>query len=196
MAASVSDACTGRPILCELWPGNTTDVKTLVPVVTRLPKRFTVANVCIVADPGMISRQTIGAIEAQGWFYILGTRMRTVEVRDQVVSPGDRYQLVRAKGERATDGANADTSRASFPRVSPQPSFPPGNGQTYGGIFCTLPTRRRQFLPALRKVPASLRDVPRRIHGRLCIPEKGNPPFHCPCLLLRQSCAQRSNQTQ
>ncbi len=26
----------GRPICCELWPGNTTDVTTLVPVVDRL----------------------------------------------------------------------------------------------------------------------------------------------------------------
>ena len=30
----------GNPILCELWPGNTTDVKTLLPVVDRLKKRF------------------------------------------------------------------------------------------------------------------------------------------------------------
>jgi transposase len=30
----------GRPICCELWPGNTTDVKTLIPVVDRLRSRF------------------------------------------------------------------------------------------------------------------------------------------------------------
>jgi len=94
----------GRPILCELWPGNTTDVKTLVPIVTRLQKRFAVANVCIVADRGMISRQTIGEIEAQGWFYILGARMRTtLEVRDEVLGRGGRYQLVHAKGESSKD---------------------------------------------------------------------------------------------
>lgn len=94
----------GRPILCELWPGNTTDVKTLVPIVTRLQKRFAVANVCIVADRGMISRQTIEEIEAQGWFYILGARMRTtLEVRDAVLGRGGRYQLVHAKGESSKD---------------------------------------------------------------------------------------------
>lgn len=93
----------GRPLLCELWPGNTTDVKTLVPIVTRLQKRFAVANVCIVADRGMISRQTIEEIETQGWFYILGARMRTVEVRDEVLSRGGRYQLVHAKGESSKD---------------------------------------------------------------------------------------------
>ena len=26
----------GRPLCCELWPGNVTDVKTLIPVVDRL----------------------------------------------------------------------------------------------------------------------------------------------------------------
>ncbi len=93
----------GRPILCELWPGNTTDVKTLVPIVTRLQKRFAVANVCIVADRGMISGQTIEDIEALGWCYILGARMRTVEVRDDVLSRGGRYQVVHAKGVSSKD---------------------------------------------------------------------------------------------
>ena len=30
----------GRPICCELWPGNTTDVTTLIPIVDRLRSRF------------------------------------------------------------------------------------------------------------------------------------------------------------
>jgi transposase len=94
----------GRPILCELWPGNTTDVKTLTPIVTRLQKRFAVANICIVADRGMISAQTIDEIEEMGWFYILGARMRTTtEVRDDVLSRGGRYQIVHAKGQSTKD---------------------------------------------------------------------------------------------
>src|SRR5271165_5564194 len=49
----------GLPICCELWPGNTADVTTLVPVVDRLRSRFGVTKVCIVADRGMISKETI-----------------------------------------------------------------------------------------------------------------------------------------
>ena len=30
----------GQPICCEMWPGNTTDVKTLLPIVERLKKAF------------------------------------------------------------------------------------------------------------------------------------------------------------
>ena len=32
----------GRSICCELWPGNTTDVKTLLQILGRLQKRFRV----------------------------------------------------------------------------------------------------------------------------------------------------------
>ncbi|WP_425523915.1 IS1634 family transposase, partial [Desulfatitalea alkaliphila] len=37
----------GRPICCEMWPGNTTDVTTLLPVGERLKKRFSINRVCI-----------------------------------------------------------------------------------------------------------------------------------------------------
>src|SRR6266852_603823 len=66
----------GRPICCELWPGNTTDVTTLIPIVDRLWRRFRIRKVCIVADRGMISEGTITDLEQQGWPYILGARMR------------------------------------------------------------------------------------------------------------------------
>jgi len=32
-----------------MWPGNTTDVTTLVPIVRRLESRFGIGRVCIVA---------------------------------------------------------------------------------------------------------------------------------------------------
>jgi Transposase DDE domain len=87
----------GRPICCELWPGNTTDVTTLIPVVDRLRSRFGVRRVCIVADRGMISQETIAALEQdqRGWQYILGARMRSQnEVKDEVLSRAGRYRVV------------------------------------------------------------------------------------------------------
>ena len=78
----------GRPICCELWPGNTADVTSLIPVVDRL-KRFAVGKVCIVADRGMISKETIEELESKiGMAYILGARMQAQkEVNDKVL-PG------------------------------------------------------------------------------------------------------------
>lgn len=86
----------GRPVCCEMWPGNTTDVKTLMPVVKRLQSRFNIGSVCIVADRGMISKATIEQLEdCKGVQYILGVRMRNLkEVRTKVLSRGGRYQEV------------------------------------------------------------------------------------------------------
>jgi transposase len=41
----------GRPICRELWPGNATDVTTLIPVVDRLWRPFRIRKISIVADP-------------------------------------------------------------------------------------------------------------------------------------------------
>jgi hypothetical protein len=85
----------GRPICCELWPGNTTDVTTLVPVAERLRKRFGIGRVCLIADRGMVRKETLETLEVTGWDYILGTRMRsTKEVRDEVLGRAGRFQKV------------------------------------------------------------------------------------------------------
>lgn len=90
---------TGRPICCELWPGNTADVKTLMPVIDRLKIRFGIHRVCIVADRGMISKETIREIEeTEKIQHILGVRMRNQkEVREDVLSRGGRYEDVYPK---------------------------------------------------------------------------------------------------
>jgi hypothetical protein len=96
----------GRPICCELWPGNTTDVTALIPVVDRLRSRFGVRRVCIVADRGMISQETLAALEQpeRGWQYILGARMRSQnEVKDEVLSRAGRYRVVHPKRVQSDD---------------------------------------------------------------------------------------------
>jgi transposase len=64
----------GWPICTEMWPGNTADVTTLLPVIDRLRQRFSIGRVCIVADRGMISAATIERLEARKLEYILGAR--------------------------------------------------------------------------------------------------------------------------
>jgi DDE family transposase len=77
----------GRPVCSEMWPGNTADVTTLIPVVDRLRGRFGISRVCVVADRGMISAATIAALEQRGLEYILGVRERSSkEVRDVVLA--------------------------------------------------------------------------------------------------------------
>lgn len=92
-----------RPIASFLWPGNTTDVTMLVPVVERLRSRFGVRRACIVADRGMVSAATIAMLEAPGVGYILGVRERTLrEIHETVLEDdGAAVPLVipRQKGE-------------------------------------------------------------------------------------------------
>jgi transposase len=96
----------GQPLCCELWPGNTADVKTLLPVVDRLQRRFRVRRVVVVADRGMISAETIAAMESReiDCDYILGARMRAVkEIRERVLADRRRYQEVTPGRQHSKD---------------------------------------------------------------------------------------------
>ena len=96
----------GWPLCCELWPGNTADVKTLLPVAARLQARFGVRRICIVSDRGMISAPTIAALEAGvlDCDYILGARMRSnKEVREVVLADRSAYLEIHPERQRAKD---------------------------------------------------------------------------------------------
>ena len=92
----------GNPICSELWPGNTADVKSLVPIVERLKSRFGIGSVCIVADRGMISAATLAEVEKK-WQYILGVRMRSSTEAKSVVARAGRYAEVYPKSEDRDD---------------------------------------------------------------------------------------------
>jgi hypothetical protein len=68
----------GCPICCEMWPGNTADVTTLVPIVKRMRERFGLREITVVADRGMVSQKTLEALEGSDppVGYIIGVRMR------------------------------------------------------------------------------------------------------------------------
>jgi len=96
----------GRPLCCELWPGNVTDVKTLIPVVDRLQQRFRIRSICIVADRGMISQETIAELQSEKRqvHFLLGARLRNVkEIYENVLSRGGRYREVHGPREKSTD---------------------------------------------------------------------------------------------
>jgi transposase len=79
----------GRPICTEMWPGNTADVTTLLPVVDRLRDRFGVGRVCVVADRGMISAATIAGLEERKLEYVLGARERADAIVKRIVLAND-----------------------------------------------------------------------------------------------------------
>jgi len=109
MIVGIALDSAGWPLCCELWPGNTTDVKTLLPVVARLQHRFRVRAVCILADRGMISKQTITDLEQAEppLRYILGARMRRQkEVAETVLTSPGGWQEVYPPRRGSKDPAS------------------------------------------------------------------------------------------
>jgi transposase len=88
----------GRPLCCELLPGNITDINTLLPVIIKIKQRFAVHSFCIVADRGMISKKTIETLESSSFAleYIFGCRMRRQnEVKKYVLGRrGGKYEEI------------------------------------------------------------------------------------------------------
>jgi len=67
-----------------------------------------VTKVCIVADRGMVSEETIEALEQQerSWHYILGARMRSQnEVKEDVLARAGRYRVVHPPRQTSEDPA-------------------------------------------------------------------------------------------
>ena len=93
----------GRPICTEMWPGNTADVKALLPVIDRLRQRFAIGRICMVADRGMISAETVQGLEERQLDYVLGARERTDTLVRTVVlndsAPFTPLLIERAKGQ-------------------------------------------------------------------------------------------------
>ena len=106
MVVSVIMDQDGRPVCSEMWPGDTADVTTLIPVIDRLRQRFAIGRVCVVADRGMISAQTIASLEERGLEYILGVRERSSKELQEVVlnDPAPSVSLViPRRGRRDTE---------------------------------------------------------------------------------------------
>ena len=108
MIVGIALDAEGRPICCEMWPGNTTDVKSLVPVIERMRAKFRVREVCVVADRGFVSKATIAAMGKMDppVHYVIGVRMRrTKEVGEVVLKDRSAWQEVTPERTRTKDPA-------------------------------------------------------------------------------------------
>lgn len=140
----------GRPVCCEMWPGNVSDVTTLIPVVERLRKRFRIGNVCIVADRGMISAKTIAELERRELQYILGARMRKMkEVRDEVLSRPGRYREVHPKSR---------DPKAPAPLKVKEVLVPTPDGEVHRYVVCHNEDQERKDWADREATVAGLRE--------------------------------------
>ena len=158
----------GDPVASEIWPGNTADVKALDRVAARLQERFGLRSICVVADRGMISRETIASIEARGWHFILGARHRnSKEIKEKVLTDSAPFETVamprarntplelevkevHVKDGKAEDGEDADEDAEASSRRT---------------VVCRNPAQAR-------KDAATREAILKKLHTKL---EKGGP---------------------
>jgi len=141
----------GQPICCEMWPGNTTDVTTLLPVVEQMKNRFSIRSFCIVADRGMISANTVEQLQCDEnkMLYILGARMRKVKaIREQVLSRPGRYTIVQEEGKSSKDPSPLKVKQVDL------------DGQRY--IVCVNSKQARKEARDREKIVAALKDQIKR----------------------------------
>jgi hypothetical protein len=88
----------GWPIAWDLLPGNTADTVAFVAMIKKLRERLSIRRVVVVADRGMISKDTIALLEGHKeapFDFILGCKMRRQkEVTEDVLSRAGRYHKV------------------------------------------------------------------------------------------------------
>jgi transposase len=75
----------GQPICTRAWPGNTANIATLLKDIDRPRQRFAIGRVCVAADRGMISAETITGLEERGINYIIGASVRSGAVTKRIV---------------------------------------------------------------------------------------------------------------
>jgi transposase len=96
----------GRPLCCEMLPGNTADVNSLIPIMDRIRQQFSVVNFCVVADRGIICKDTVTKLESDGRNlpYIFGAKPRKVNEIREIISVHhniNSYEQVYPKSEHS-----------------------------------------------------------------------------------------------
>ena len=78
----------GFPLGYQIFEGNTSETKTLIPVLESFQQKFKIDRPIIVADAAMLSQTNIDALQEYGYQYILGGRIKNESnaVKQQVIS--------------------------------------------------------------------------------------------------------------
>lgn len=68
----------GIPLAYETFKGNLVETKTLIPVLERLRRNFSVSDVTVVCDRGLASRANIEALQSAGFRFVIATKLRSI----------------------------------------------------------------------------------------------------------------------
>jgi len=80
----------GYPIGYQIFEGNTSETKTLIPVLEMFQEKFAIKKPIIVADAALLSEKNIEALQKNGYEFILGARLKneTNKIKAKVLELG------------------------------------------------------------------------------------------------------------
>jgi transposase len=78
----------GYPIGYQIFEGNTSETKTLIPVLKAFQRKFKTDKPIIVADAALLSQKNINALQEKEYEYILGGRLKneTEEIKTKTIA--------------------------------------------------------------------------------------------------------------
>lgn len=91
----------GLPIGYEVFPGATFEGHTLMPVLEKIQARYQLQEIVLVADSGLLNATNCQELEAKGYKYILGARLRNLpqELQAAILTP-DNYHSIALQGHK------------------------------------------------------------------------------------------------
>ena len=96
----------GYPLGFEVFEGNISEGKTIIPVLKQFESRFDIKKPIIVADAGLLSDKNLTALSAGGYPYIIGGRIKNEsekiknEILSQKIEDGKWRELKKENGVR------------------------------------------------------------------------------------------------
>ncbi len=72
----------GFPLYFDIFPGNSFEGHTFIPVVLKLKKLLKEPNLVVVADAGMLSRVNLSDLDSAGIQFVIGARLANLPLKD------------------------------------------------------------------------------------------------------------------
>lgn len=105
----------GIPVAYDVFKGNIAETKTLIPVLERLRKRFSIKNVTVVCDRGLASKTNVIALQESNFQFVIATKLRSMSKKLKI---NDLSTYETLNGQEGT----SEEERVKF-RSMPHPQY-------------------------------------------------------------------------
>jgi transposase len=101
----------GYPIGYDIYEGNTAEVKTLLPILEKIKLKYSLENLTVIADSGLLSGDNIGKLVDNKYTYIIGGRIENEsnKIKNIILEnsadlkDGETFEIEIEKGEEGKE---------------------------------------------------------------------------------------------